>query len=322
MESRREQISVGIFVLVASALLIFIVFAISGAFGGSDTVYHAKFSNAAGLEPGASVHYAGGQKSGHVTKMQIDPNDPALIDMTFTVSKGLPVKTDSKVAIMSFSPLGDNHLEIKPGSPKAALAPSGSLLPSQQYVGFNDLTEQINKLAPQAQELIANLNARVIQLKTTIDRVDDLLNDQNRANVSASLADLRGILKENRPAIQSTLKNVNAASAKIEPLIDQLRKTTDQADATLKHVDSIVVDNKEDIRAAILQLRQVLGSVSELSDKLNQTLDTNQDNIDQLILNLRDVSENLREFTSTIKSRPSSLIHSSVPRDRKPGDKQ
>ena len=92
--------------------------------------------------------------------MQIDPNDPALIDMTFTVTKGLPVKTDSKVAIMSFSPLGDNHLEIKPGTRKAPLAPSGSLLPSQPYVGFNDLTEQINKLAPQAQELIANLNAR------------------------------------------------------------------------------------------------------------------------------------------------------------------
>jgi phospholipid/cholesterol/gamma-HCH transport system substrate-binding protein len=322
MESRREQISVGIFVLVAVALLIFIVFALTGAFAGSDTIYHAKFNNAAGLTPGASVHYAGGQKIGKVMKMQIDPGDPSKIDMTFSVDKGLPVKTDSKVAIMSFSPLGDNHLEIKPGSQNAPLAPSGAQLTAQPYIGFNDLTEQINKLAPQAQELIANLNARVVQLKITIDRVDDLLNDQNRANVSASLADLRGMLKENRPAIQSTLKNVNAASAKIEPLIDQLRKATDQANETLKHVDSIVVDNKQDIRAAILQLRQVLGNVSELSDKLNQTLDTNQDNIDQLLLNLRDVSENLRQFTDTIKARPSSLINSSMPRDRKPGDKR
>ena len=50
-------------------------------------------------------------------------------------------------------------------------------------------------------------------------------------------------------------------------------------------------------------------------------LDSNSDNIDQLLINLRDVSENLREFTDTIKTRPSSLIHSTVPRDRKPGDK-
>jgi len=336
MESRREQISVGIFVLIASALLIFIVFSLSGAFAGSDTVYYAKFNNAAGLEPGASVHYAGGPKTGHIVKIRIDPDDPALIDLTFTVTKGLPVKTDSKVAIMSFSPLGDNHLEIKPGTPKAPLAPSGTLLASQPYVGFNDLTEQINNMAPQARELIANLNARITQLKTTIDRVDDLLNDQNRANVSGSLAQVHGMLKENRPQIQSTLNNVNAASAKIGPLIDQIHKTVDQAneaikqaevalkqaDETIKHVDGVVADNKEGIHDSIAKLRVVLTNVTQLTDQLNQILDSNTDNIDQLLLNLRDVSENLKDFTDTIKTRPSSVIFSNAPRDRKPGAKQ
>jgi phospholipid/cholesterol/gamma-HCH transport system substrate-binding protein len=321
MESRREQISVGIFVLVATALIIFIVFALTGAFAGSDTTYHAKFANAAGLAPGAAVHYAGGEKIGHVIKMQIDPADTSLIDLTFTVSKGLPVKTDSKVAIMSFSPLGDNHLEIKAGTQSAPVAPSGSLLASTPYVGFNDLTDQINKLSPQAQQLMANLNARMDQLRTTIDRVNDLLNDQNRSNITASLSDLRGILKENRPLIQSTLKNVNAATLKIDPMIDQLRKTTEQASEALKHVDSLVLENKDDIRAAITQLRTALVSVNSLTDKLNMTLDDNSDNIDQLLLNFRDVSENLRELTDNLKSRPSSLIFSHSSKDRNPGDK-
>jgi phospholipid/cholesterol/gamma-HCH transport system substrate-binding protein len=321
MESRREQVFVGIFVLVATALMIFIVFALTGAFAGSDKTYHAKFANAAGLEPGASVRYAGGEKIGHVTKLQIDPANPALIDMSFAVQKDIPVKTDSKVAIMSFSPLGDNHLEIKAGTPQAAAAPSGSQLTAIPYLGFNDLTEQINSLTPQAKELIGNLNARVVQLKTTIDRVNDLINDENRANVSASLADLRGMLKEDRPVIHSALNNVNTASAKISPLIDQLHKTIEQASATLKHVDDIVAENRGDIHASITQLRAVLARVTELTDKLNVTLDDNSENIDQLLLNLRDVSENLKEFTDTIKTRPSSLINSSTPRDRKPGDK-
>jgi phospholipid/cholesterol/gamma-HCH transport system substrate-binding protein len=336
MESRREQISVGIFVLVAAALLIFIVFALTGAFAGSDTVYYAKFNNAAGLEAGASVHYAGGPKTGHIVKIRIDPDDPTLIDLTFTVTKGLPVKTDSKVAIMSFSPLGDNHLEIVPGTRTAAIAPSGTWLESQPYVGFNDLTAQINKMAPQAQELLANLNARVVQLKTTIDRVDDLLNDQNRANISGSLAQVHGMLKEDRPQIQTTLNNVSAASAKIGPLIDQIHKVVDQAneaikqanvalvqaDETIKHVDGLVEDNKQGIRDSIAKLRVVLNNVTQLTDQLNQLLDSNSDNIDQLLLNLRDVSENLKDFTNTIKTRPSSVIFSTAPRDRKPGDKQ
>jgi phospholipid/cholesterol/gamma-HCH transport system substrate-binding protein len=322
MDSRGQQISVGLFVIIAAALLIFIVFAISGAFAGSDIVYHAKFANAAGIGPGSSVHYIGGTKIGHVTKLKIDPQDPSLLDVMFTVDRGLPIKTDSMVGIQSFSPLGENHIEIKAGSQKAPLAPSGATLPSKAYFGFNDLADQLNQLSPKAQELISNLNDRVIQLRTTLDRVNDLVNDKNRANISASLDQLQGILKENRPQIQSTLKNVNAASAKMEPLIDELRKTTQQASETLKHVDSIVADNKDDIKAAIQQLRTALVSVNELADKLNGTLDANQDNIDQILLNLREVSENLREFTDDIKTRPSSLILSRTPRDRKPGEKQ
>jgi ABC-type transporter Mla subunit MlaD len=213
MESKREQVWVGLFVIVAATLLIVTVFVLTGAFAGSAKTFRARFHNVAGLEPGATVRYAGGPKIGRVEKVEIDPNDPALMDMQFSVKSNLPIKTDSHVAILSFSPLGDNHLEIKAGSPGAPQAASGSFLPSDPYVGFNDLTAQINQLAPQAKELLTNLNERVVQLKITVDRINDLLNDRNRENVSASLAELHGMLAENRPEIRSTLKNVNAASA-------------------------------------------------------------------------------------------------------------
>src|SRR5271165_2513317 len=139
MEEKREQVFVGLFVLVAAVLLVLTVFALTGAFATSPKTFHAKFPNAAGLEPGASVHYAGGPKIGRVEKMQIDPANPALIDMTFSVKSELPVKQDSSVSILSYSPLGDNHLEIKPGSPQAPLATTGALLQAKPYLGFNDL---------------------------------------------------------------------------------------------------------------------------------------------------------------------------------------
>src|SRR5208337_2756914 len=139
MQERREQAFVGFFVLIAAALLIFTVFGITGAFQGPAKKYHAKFPSAAGLEPGASVHYAGSQKIGRVEKMQIDSTHSSLIDMTFSVKSDLPVRTNATVAIISFSPLGDNHLEIlpaPPNAPPAPLAPSGALLASKPYLGF------------------------------------------------------------------------------------------------------------------------------------------------------------------------------------------
>ena len=199
MESKREQVWVGLFVIIAATLLIVTVFVLTGAFAGSAKTFHTRFHNVAGLEPGATVRYEGGPKIGRVEKIQIDPDDPSLMDMEFSVKSDIPIKTDSHVAILSFSPLGDNHLEVKSGSPGAPKAAAGAFLPSDSYVGFNDLTAEINKLAPQAQELLKNLNERVAQLKITVDRINDLLNDQNRENVSASLAELHGMLAENRP---------------------------------------------------------------------------------------------------------------------------
>ena len=139
------------------------------------------------LEPGATVRYSGGTKAGRVDKLKIDPHDPGRIEVTFSVQSDLPVKTDSKAKIMSLSPLGENHLEIVPGSAQAGLAKDGSLLPSEDYLDFNSLTKRINDIAPDAQQLLRTLNDRAVELKVTVDRVNDLLNGQNRANLAATL---------------------------------------------------------------------------------------------------------------------------------------
>src|SRR5437879_7542717 len=184
MEAKREQAMVGLFVLVASAVLVATVFALSGAFGGTAATYRAYFPFAGGLEPGATVRYAGGPKVGRVEKLQLDPKNSSRIEITFSVKSGLPVKTDSRVKIMSLSPLGDNHMEIVPGSEKSPLAAGGTILPSDPYVDFNALTAKINDIAPQAQQLLKTLNERPPKVQITLTRVNDLLNDSNRANLA------------------------------------------------------------------------------------------------------------------------------------------
>jgi phospholipid/cholesterol/gamma-HCH transport system substrate-binding protein len=238
------------------------------------------------------------------------------------VQSDLPIKTDSHVKIMSLSPLGDNHLEILPGTPQAAVAPDGSLLAAEKYVDFNALTQQINDIAPHAQELLKNLNDRATELKVTVDRVNDLLSVQNRANLSATLANTRGILEENRPQIRSTLQHVNAMSEKLDPVLQDLQKTAEEANKTLDHIDSVIGENRADLRQAVIELRRSLAIVTDVTTRLDQTLDVNSENIDELLGNLRQVSQNLREFTSTIKTRPYTLIRASNPRDHKPGEVQ
>jgi phospholipid/cholesterol/gamma-HCH transport system substrate-binding protein len=322
MNPKSEQALVGLFVIVATAVLIGTVFAISGAFGRSTHTYHAYFTFAGGIESGSGVRYAGGPKIGRVDRVRIDPQNPSRIDITFKVQSDLPVKTDSHVKIMSLSPLGDNHLEILPGTPQAAVAPDGSLLAADKYVDFNALTQQINDISPHAQELLKSLNERATELKVTVDRVNDLLSVQNRANLSATLANARGMLEENRPQIRSTLQHVNSMSEKLEPVLQDLRKTSEEANQTLDHIDSVIGENRADLRQAVIELRRSLTTMTDVTARLDQTLDVNSENIDELLGNMRQVTQNLREFTSTIKTRPYTLIRATNPRDHKPGERQ
>jgi ABC-type transporter Mla subunit MlaD len=239
----------------------------------------------------------------------------------FSIQPDVIVKTDSKVKIMTMSPLGDNHLELYPGSAQASVASTGSLLPSDSYVGFNDLTEQINNLAPRAQQLLQTLNARAMDLKVTIDRVNELLNAKNQSNLSATLAETRGLIEDSRPRVRTALQHVNDLSEKLGPLIDDLRRTSGKATELLAHIDSTIGETQPEVRKAIADLRATLKSATELTGQLNQTLDVNSENIDQLLDNLLHVTTNLKEFTDTIKTRPSSLIRATNPPEHKTGER-
>jgi len=319
MEAKREQALVGIFVLVAAALLIVTVFLLSGTLGAGNVPYHAYFNNAGGLSPGAEVRYAGGPAVGRVEKVHSDPNDSTRMEVDFAVDPSVPVKTDSKAEITSNSPLGDNFLGILAGSLTAPRAPANSTLQTTPYTSFADITVMLAQMAPNANELIDNLNDRVVQLKVTVDRVNDLLDDRNRANISGSLANLNGMLSENRATIHSALNNVNASSAKLGPLLDDFKKTSAQANDTLSHIDATIAEDRPDLKKAVADLRQSLDTTVTLTAQLDRTLESNADNLDEIIDNLRHITENMNEFTETIKTRPYTLIRASGMKPRKPG---
>lgn len=319
MDSKREQALVGFFVIVATALLVATIFGINGAFGPSGSSFTVFFKNASGLEPGSIVRYAG-IRVGRVEKIVVDPKDLTRVMMTFSVDPSIKVKTDTMAKIASSSALGENYLELVPGKPESPLAKSGSTLPSKEFFGINNLADMLNQLGPDVQNLISNLNERVTQLQKTIDRVNDLLNDQNRAHVAGSLNNLDGMLAENRPKIKSSISNIDAASAKLSTAIDQFKQTAKQAEDTIKTVDDMLGENRPELRASLKQLHKTLEDASGLVDQLNRTLVVNSDNLDETLDNIRQATENLREFTDTIRTRPSSLIRSSSPPEHKPGE--
>ena len=321
MNSKREQVLVGLFVLIAAALLIATVLAVAGAFSGGEVAHHSYFKSAGGLLPGATVRY-GGMKAGRVDAVRVDPQDSTRIEIDFTVARSIPVKTDSVAKITSLGALDENYVELGTGTKAASLAAPGSEVKGAETVGIGAIGDMAGNLAPVAQQVLQNLNQRLTEIQVTLNRVNDLLNDKNRASISNGLGNLNSMLAEDRPKISASLTNVQAASAKIVPLLDDLKITTNQANVVLSHIDPLVVENRQDIHTVVVELKQTLLTASSLMDQLKNTADFNADNIDEMLVDLRVTTDNMKQLTDTVKNRPSTLLRENSVNDRQPGDKE
>ena len=320
MSSRREQAWVGLFVVVAAALLIVTVLSVAGTFRRGNILHRAYFKFAGGLEPGAAVRF-GGMKAGSVQAVRVDPEDSTRIEVDFNVARNIPLKVDSVAKITTLSALGDNYVELTPGTRQAAAAVPGSVVRSIEATSFSDISGMVGDLKPMLQQVLESLNQRLNELQVTVARANDLLSDRNRSNISAALGTANSMLAEDRPKVSATLSNVQTASARLMPLLDDLKKTMAQANDALGHIDAVVLENRQDLRSSVAELRQTLLTASSVLDQLERTLDYNADNIDQTLENVRVTTQHLKDLTETLKRRPYTLIRADRPKERQPGEK-
>jgi phospholipid/cholesterol/gamma-HCH transport system substrate-binding protein len=337
MEAMRERTLVGLFVLIAGGVFLGAMIVLSGGLGVATVSHRAYFKFAGGVQPGAPVRF-GGLLVGKVERVLVDPQDSTRIEIDVTVSRDAPIKTDSIAKISTLGPLTDNYIEVTTGSQRAELAPPGSVLQSEEAFGLPQLGEAAQALMPDIQNALQKLNQNLDGLQVTLTRANDVLNDRNRANIGSSLSNiqqltaevrpkatdsldnLNGLLTDARPKVSASLTNVRDLTAKMEPLLNDLKDTMTRANDTLAHVDATLMENRPDIRASVTELRDTLAKTAPLLDELNEILDQNSTNIDELLNNIRMTTENLRNLTETLARSPASLIRGIKVPDRKPGE--
>ena len=188
--------------------------------------------------------------------------------------------------------------------------------------------DTIQTLIPQVQETLEKLTLDLDALQTTVVRANDLLNDTNRSNLGQALARANDLMNDgnrarisrnrsatsircsatSRPKVSASLANINDATARLVPLLDDVRKTSARADQMLSNLDSALTENRPDLRISVNELRQVLANSTTTVDQLQNMMNQNSANIYEILENMRLSAANIRSLTETIKSRPSSLI--------------
>lgn len=323
MAQREEQIKVGALAVVTAILFLTALVFVGGVnlLRKKKVTYTTFFKFAGGLEPGSAVRF-GGLKVGAVQDAQIDPQDSTRVRVKLLIAQGTPIRANSHARISSLGFLGENYVEVSPGTRDAAKLPPGSEIPAEEIVQLADVFNNVNNITVNANKLVGDLDEKFLALSDNANRLITNLNavvgPENRQHLEAALANIDALLAEDRPRLKSTLANLDSASAKLAPALASAHKTLDHSDTLVTHLDSVIQEDRQVLHETLARLKETLGDARHLIADLDDTLTANRRNLDETLANVRVATRNLRQFTDTIKKRPFSLVRVKAQPDRNP----
>mgnify|MGYP001585884149 CR=1 FL=1 len=323
MAKREEEIKVGLVVVIGIALFLTALVSVGGVnlFRKKRITYSTCFKFAGGLEPGAFVRF-GGLKVGVVQAAEIDPQDTTRVRVKIAVNEGTPLRKDSRAKISTLGFLGENYLEISPGTRQAQLLSPGGEIAADEVVQMADILNNVNVATANANTLIRHVDDRLVTIagkaEELVNNFNSVVNEENRKRVDSVIANIDGLLEENRAPLKSAIRNIDSTTEKLGPTIDNANQTITETKKLATNLDATIQENRKEINDALINLRTALVQARGLMGDMQNMLDSNRSNLDETLENIRTSSQNLKEFTDQVKRQPYSLIRVKNPKDRVP----
>ena len=270
METKANYVAVGAFVLACVLGLVIALLWLAGAQYSQEFAYYQTYFSGAvtGLSDGTAVRY-NGIDVGRVSKINFDPNDPKKVIVTMQINPDLKLHEDSVASIASEGLTGGSYVEIDGGSKNSPLLTRQE---GQQYPVIKSQPSTLQQLAQSAPALVAKLNK-------VGDKLNDLLNDENRKAFSQTLSNLRdttAVFDRHSADLDRTLTNLKMASADLDEDLAELKSTLGHADTAIDKIgkfssdaDNVVKgDTGAQLSQLVTQTRALVTSLKRLSDEL------------------------------------------------------
>lgn len=290
-----SQLRVGLFVVIAIAILMFLILNASGDINpfASKLGLRARFANADGLRAGSEVRLSG-VRVGKVSEIKLlppsdNPNEKveALLSIDNTIdgqAANQRIRTDSTVALGSPSLLGNEKLvNISSGTAAGQPVSENYLLPPSS-LNQSTLSNLVgNDVADQMTGITKNLNEITRKINEGGGTFGRLINDEALYNsLNEAVLDTQAVIRQirsgqgtagkliNDPAIYN---NVNDLAVRLNDIAEGLRRGRGTAgkfltdDALYNRVNAIadrVNASVDDINVVIADIRAGRGTIGKL----------------------------------------------------------
>lgn len=204
MENKSYAFAAGLFALLLGVAALLALYWLSGGKDESHEYIVVTKQNIGGLNPQAQVRYRG-IRVGKVSDIRLDPEDYSNILVTISVNGDVPL-TKGTVAKLNYQGVtGLAHIllletgkDMAPLKPNDAQPPRITMIPSL----LEELGETGMATLKQARQMMVSANA--------------MLNDENRAHLTATLVNLEAASVSMKPA----LENLNVTLGQVKKLLD------------------------------------------------------------------------------------------------------
>jgi len=307
-QNNINYFAVGLFVITSLALLIATLVNLSGLSKQMDT-YYVEYQNITSLNKGSIVSY-GGYPIGYVEN--ITPRrstGQTFFRVQIAIQKDWAIPADSEAHITAPGLLADNQIDIIEGQKQINLTLGGTIktgnstgiMTAMENVSkeFSDLTQ--NSLRPLIVNVQSNVDSVANQISHAIplitNNISNVLNNLN--NTADKLSNILG--EKNQNYISNTLADASQTSKNINNISQDFEKTNRALQQLLEGSESILSENKKDLRGAVINLQK--------------TMETIEHSMDSIVYNLESSSRNFNEFSRQIRDNPSVLLSGSPPPD-------
>jgi len=268
---RWSELKVGITVIVASAVLAFLIFLMSGSGGpfGSKLTLKSYFQSANGLRVGAPVTVEG-VTVGNVKEISLVPNrqlDPVEVTLKINKEYSFRIRKDSIAGLTSAGVLGDLYVDIDSKLAKGQPAQDGDVLKAEEATSIEDTVKAGQNTLQNMDVLLKRMDRILATVENGEGTVGKLIKDPALFNkVNGMLNQMQGIIDEvnqGKGSIGKLLKD-EELYRKVAGSVDKLNKIIDDINAGKGNAGKFLKD-EELYRNA----NQTIAKANKLMDDIN-----------------------------------------------------
>ncbi len=311
MPSRKEihwaQLKVGALVLAAVAVLIGLIFLMTGSSGGLFTrklILRSYFANASNLKSGAPVTLEG-VTIGNVTHIHIVPaRNPTPVEVTMQVSAkaAYDIRTDSTTSIAQAGVLGDSYIDIDSKHASGPTPPDNAELQARNVPSIQAVVDTSQDALQQATTVMRKISTLMDSLNSRKGTAGLLLNDpelyHKLTQTASNLETVTRTMTQGKGTLGKLMTD-ETLYTKLNTTIDQLSSIANNLDAGKGSAGKLLRDEAlyNNLNAAVANTNKLLDGINQGKGSLGKLasdpvfakkLDNTVTNLDTILQNVQD----------------------------------